>query len=48
MGKNFIQTVLAIHVGIFTAGIVLDEAGRGTFGNTVQSIASKITKGFGV
>lgn len=46
--KNFIMTVFAIHVGIATAGIILDEAGKGTFGSTVGEIARKITRGFGV
>lgn len=46
--KAFIYNVLAIHVGIITAGIVLDEAGRGTFGGTISTIANKVTRGFGV
>lgn len=48
MDKNFLKTVLAIHVGIITAGVVLDEAGKGTFGETVRGVAVKVTKGFGV
>lgn len=48
MNKQFVMTVLAVHVGIITGGIVLDEAGKGTFGGTLQGIASKVTRGFGV
>jgi len=42
------MTVLAVHAGIITGGVFLDEAGKGTFGQTLANLATKVTNGFGV
>lgn len=46
--NKFITTVIAVHVGIFTGGLLLNAAGEGMLGTTAQGLASKITKGYGV
>lgn len=46
--KKFSQSVVAIFAGIVFTGILLDEAGKGSFGGTLQQIAGKVTRGYGV
>ena len=46
--KKAIKDVLTILVSIGVAGVILDEAGKGTMGSVVQAGAQKITRGFGV
>lgn len=48
MDNKFLMNVLAVFVGIAGTGIVLDEAGKGSFGETAANVATKITNGFGV
>jgi len=39
---------VAVMVGsIVLAGILLDEAGKGTFGSMVKDLANKATHGYG-
>lgn len=48
MFKKYAQSVLSIVAGIVVAGVILEEAGKGTFGATVQKLANKVTLGYGV
>jgi len=45
--KHFLLTAGAVVAGIFAAGLILEEAGKGTFGVGVQGIAKNITTGYG-
>lgn len=46
--KGLLGKILVISSAIIATGVVLDEAGKGTFGSAVQSAASKVTRGYGV
>jgi len=46
--KQNISFFLIILAAIAVAGILLDEAAKGTFGGPVKSVAQKVTRGFGV
>lgn len=46
--KKVLGNVLPIFAGIVITGLLLDEAGKGTFGNTIKSFAGKVTRGYGV
>ena len=46
--KTFLKTLSAVLVGIVAGGLILDESGKGTFGRMIQSVARKVTRGYGV
>lgn len=49
--KNLFETLKQIGVvvaGGWILGIALDEAASGKFGTSVQNLAKKATKGFGI
>lgn len=48
MLKKFGQSTLSLFVGIIVTGVILDEAGKGTFGGLIQSFAQKVSRGYGV
>lgn len=41
-------TFFSVMTAILVTGILLDEAGKGTFGTTVKNVAVKVTSGYGV
>lgn len=47
--KTFLRQTGFLVVGIFLAGFILDEVGnKKRLGNLAQSVAKKITRGYGV
>jgi hypothetical protein len=45
--KSFFSGIFHTVAAIYVAGLLLDEAGKGTFGAEVANVAAKITKGYG-
>ncbi len=45
--QKLLVSVLVVVVAIIAAGVLLDEAGKGTLGGFVQSLAKKTTSGYG-
>ena len=45
--KKILGNVLPIFAGIVITGLLLDEAGKGTFGRIVKGFADKVTRGYG-
>lgn len=46
--QKLLQTVVAVGAAIIVTGLLLDEAGKGTFGVLVKEFAGKVTRGYGV
>jgi hypothetical protein len=44
---NLIRTVLGVTAAIIFTGVLLEEAGKGTLGSAVKTIALKATRGYG-
>jgi hypothetical protein len=42
------SAVLGTVAGIVITGLLLDEAGKGKFGEAVKKVSQKITNGYGV
>lgn len=47
MLKKLGQSIFSLMAGIILTGMLLDEAGKGTFGGLIQSGAKKVTSGYG-
>jgi hypothetical protein len=45
---RLLSTIAGTVTAIYVAGLVLNEAGSGRFGDTAKDLAQKITKGYGV
>lgn len=45
--EHLLLTVGGVILAIFVAGLLLEEAGKGSFGQGVQGIAANITRGYG-
>lgn len=45
--KSFFSGIFHTVAAIYIAGLLLDEAGKGTLGSEVQKVANKITNGYG-
>lgn len=45
--KSFVSGILHTVTAIYVAGLLLDEAGKGTFGSQVQKLSARITRGYG-
>lgn len=45
--KSFISGLAHSVAAIYVAGLLLDEAGRGSFGSELQKLAARITRGYG-
>jgi len=43
-----VKDILILFSGVVFSGLLLDEAGKGTFGNIPQTLAKKVSNGFGV
>jgi len=48
MGKAAIKGIIVTMASIVLTGVVLDEAGRGTFGTLTADFARKVTRGYGI
>lgn len=46
-GRGFLQRVVAVVAGIIATGFLLHFAGRGFMGGFVQSLAARVTDGYG-
>lgn len=46
--RLFLGGILKTSVAIILTGFVLDEMGSGAWGASAQSIAKKVTRGYGV
>ena len=46
--KNIIKTALTVGLAIIGTGLILNEAGKGTFGRFAKGIAQNVTAGYGV
>ncbi len=46
--KTTAWTMLAVFLTIIITGCLLDEAGKGNFGDVLKALAKKTTNGFGV
>lgn len=45
--KNKLSLVIAVIFAIIAAGLLLNYAGKGVFGETMRAIANNVTEGFG-
>lgn len=45
---HFAKSVFVVVVGIVATGLLLDQAGKGRFGQGIKGIAQNVTAGYGV
>lgn len=47
MGKNFVMGLVHSVAAIYVAGLLLDQASKGTFGAQLKMVAANVTNGYG-